>query len=232
MLASPLSERPAALAKQVAGRPCLDFANLVKAWTDQTQALQDRLTEYADLLGWSWNAGLLGEAATARLWRESQQRPREAAAVLQRARRLRDSIHAIAWAFEKGRPQSRTALDAVADEARVARSHQVLEASKGRLEWRLPDGPPALDAPLWPVALSAESYFTSADLTRLHSCPGEECGWHFEDATRNRSRQWCDMGDCGNLAKVRRFRSRQRKGRTRGSSEPDARNRGGRRAPA
>jgi predicted RNA-binding Zn ribbon-like protein len=211
MLPSPLSERPAALAKQVAGRLCLDFANLVKVWTGEGQALQDRLTEYADLLAWASHAELLDDAATARLWRESRQRPREAAAVLQRARRLRDAIHAIAWAFENGRPQSRAALDAVADEARLARSHQVLEPARDGLEWRLPDGPPVLDSPLWPVALSAGSYFTSADLTRLHSCP--ECGWHFEDGTRNRSRQWCDMGDCGNLAKVRRFRSRQRAGR-------------------
>jgi predicted RNA-binding Zn ribbon-like protein len=211
MLPAKLSERPAALAKQVAGRMCLDFANLVKVWTETGQALGDRLTEYADLLAWASNAKLLDDAATARLWRESRQRPREAAAVLQRSHRLRDAIHAIAWAFEKGRPQRRAALDAVADEARVAQRHRSLEASKDRLLWRLPGGRPALDSPLWPVALSAESYFTSADLTRLHSCP--ECGWHFEDGTRNRSRQWCDMGDCGNLAKVRRFRSRQRAGR-------------------
>ncbi|MBA3694513.1 MAG: CGNR zinc finger domain-containing protein, partial [Acidobacteria bacterium] len=29
------------------------------------------------------------------------------------------------------------------------------------------------------------------------------------DTSRNRTRQWCDMKDCGNLAKVRRFRAKQ-----------------------
>ncbi len=210
MLPNSLSERPAAQAKQVAGRLCLDFANLVDGWAGVAEIRGDRLTGYADLLAWSWKAGLLDEGGTARLWREAQQRTREAAAIHARARRLRDAIHAVAWSFERRQAQRAVDLSVLAEEVEVARSHQRLEVSEGRLAWRLANDRQALDSPLWPVALSAESYFTAADLSRLHSCPGEECGWHFEDATRNRSRQWCDMGDCGNVAKVRRFRTRQR----------------------
>lgn len=217
MLPTALNARPAAQAKLVAGRPCLDFANLVGGWEGVAHAREDRLTEYADLLAWSRNAGLLDDPAAARLWRESQERPRDAALVLERARRLRDAIHAIAWHFERGLPQRPSDVAALGDEARVARGRQRLEPSKARLEWCFADERKALDAPLLPVALSAESYFTGADLSRLHSCPGEGCGWHFEDATRNRSRHWCDMGDCGNVAKVRRFRSRQRARGRRGS---------------
>jgi predicted RNA-binding Zn ribbon-like protein len=44
----------------------------------------------------------------------------------------------------------------------------------------------------------------------VRQCGGESCGWLFLDTSRNRSRQWCDMRDCGNLAKVRRFRERQK----------------------
>jgi predicted RNA-binding Zn ribbon-like protein len=44
---------------------------------------------------------------------------------------------------------------------------------------------------------------------RVRQCGGENCGWLFLDTSRNRSRQWCDMRDCGNLAKVRRFRQRR-----------------------
>jgi len=32
----------------------------------------------------------------------------------------------------------------------------------------------------------------------------------FLDTSRNGRRHWCDMKDCGNLAKVRRFRQRLR----------------------
>jgi predicted RNA-binding Zn ribbon-like protein len=215
MLPDAVSRRPAAQAKLVAGRLCLDFANLVGGWTDVAAARDDRLTEYADLLAWSRRAGVLGDGEVVRLWREAQQCPREAAAVLARGRRLRDAVHAIAWSFERGTSQRPADLQVLADEARAARSRQRLQASKDGLEWVATEAP-TLEAPLGPVALSAEGYFTSADLTRLHSCPGEDCGWHFEDSSRNRSRQWCDMGDCGNVAKVRRFRSRQRARRRRG----------------
>jgi predicted RNA-binding Zn ribbon-like protein len=215
MLPETLKVRRAAQAEQVAGRLCLDFANLVGGWNDIETAREDRLTEYADLVAFAWKAGLVDDAAAAHLWRCAQARARETAAVLSRARRLRGAIHAIAWNFERERPQRESDLLALGEEVRIARDRQRLQPADGRLEWRLSEEAAALDAPLWPVALSAESYFTSADLSRLHSCPGEDCGWHFEDQTRNRSRRWCDMGDCGNVAKVRRFRSKVRPRRAR-----------------
>jgi predicted RNA-binding Zn ribbon-like protein len=63
---------------------------------------------------------------------------------------------------------------------------------------------------LWPVARSAAELLTSGDLARVGQCPGEECGWLFLDTSRAGRRQWCDMADCGNLAKVRRFRDQRR----------------------
>ena len=195
-------------------------------WNGVGTPREDRLLDYSDLVAWAWKAGLLEDAPASRLAREGEARPREAASVLGRARRLRDAIHAIAWRVEHGRPQRPDDLGAVAVEVRVARERQRLASGECRLEWRLTGERGALDSPLWQVALSTERYFTSADLSRLRSCPGEDCGWHFEDATRNRSRRWCDMGDCGNVAKVRRFRSRQRSGatgRTRSGRRPRSR---------
>ena len=61
-----------------------------------------------------------------------------------------------------------------------------------------------LDRILWPVAWSAASLLTGPDLMRLKCCDG--CGRLFFDASRNRSRRWCDMQGCGNRAKVARHR--------------------------
>jgi predicted RNA-binding Zn ribbon-like protein len=36
------------------------------------------------------------------------------------------------------------------------------------------------------------------------------CGWLFVDETRNHSRRFCSMKDCGNRAKQRRYWKRQR----------------------
>ena len=81
MLPEALTGRTAGQAKQVAGRLCLDFANSVGGWHDALRPREDRLTDYVDLVAWSRTAGLVDDAGATRLWRESQKRPREAAAV-------------------------------------------------------------------------------------------------------------------------------------------------------
>lgn len=213
-------ERPAAAAKRIAGRLCLDFANGVGGWIDQGGSgskrfavRDDRLRDYEDLVAWALQSGVLSAGQASRLVKESAAHPQAAAAVLKRGHRLRAAIHAVAWSIEKHETPDSADLTVLAREATLAREHHSLLPGQPNLAWRLPEGTLPLDAPLGFVALSAEDYFTRGDLTRLHSCPGEGCGWLFEDTTRNRSRRWCDMGDCGNSAKVRKFRARQSKTR-------------------
>jgi predicted RNA-binding Zn ribbon-like protein len=45
---------------------------------------------------------------------------------------------------------------------------------------------------------------------RLKACTDEGCQWAFLDTTRNRSRTWCSMEECGNREKTRRYRARGR----------------------
>jgi predicted RNA-binding Zn ribbon-like protein len=45
---------------------------------------------------------------------------------------------------------------------------------------------------------------------RVKACRGDDCRWVFVDGSRNSSRRWCAMADCGNRAKVAAFRSRHR----------------------
>jgi predicted RNA-binding Zn ribbon-like protein len=42
---------------------------------------------------------------------------------------------------------------------------------------------------------------------RLKRCADETCRRAFVDETRSRTRRWCDLGTCGNRARVRRHRS-------------------------
>ncbi len=44
---------------------------------------------------------------------------------------------------------------------------------------------------------------------RLKICSSDECAWAFFDATKNRSRTYCEWG-CGNKIKSRNYRARQR----------------------
>lgn len=44
---------------------------------------------------------------------------------------------------------------------------------------------------------------------RLKVCPTDDCQWAFYDTSRNRSRTWCSMEECGNREKTRRYRRRK-----------------------
>ncbi|MGI8921356.1 MAG: CGNR zinc finger domain-containing protein [Solirubrobacteraceae bacterium] len=62
-------------------------------------------------------------------------------------------------------------------------------------------------AQLFAIIERAEAQGTWA---RLKVCADNSCRWAFYDHSKNRSRTWCNMADCGNRAKARRYRSRQR----------------------
>jgi hypothetical protein len=70
----------------------------------------------------------------------------------------------------------------------------------------------------WP-ALIGELLVTLADARilgdRLKRCANSDCGWFFVDASRNQSREWCEMRTCGNRANLRRYRERLRRARGR-----------------
>lgn len=44
---------------------------------------------------------------------------------------------------------------------------------------------------------------------RLKACTDDGCQWAFFDTSRNRSRTWCSMEECGNKEKTRRYRERR-----------------------
>lgn len=81
-----------------------------------------------------------------------------------------------------------------------------------------------LEGPLWPVALSATGLLTSGNLERVKECPVGEggCVWLFYDASKNKSRRWCSMADCGSRAKMRRMYARRRSASSRQGEEDRA----------
>jgi predicted RNA-binding Zn ribbon-like protein len=202
----------AAMARLVGGDPSLDFVNSVGGRVEHlgdpgSDVLADKLTRYADLVAWSRHAGLVDDAQARSLARHAARHPREAAAVFGRAIALREALHRTLTSLLAGRRPSAADIDRLSAEIAVARSSERLRAGRGGLlwEWALPGK--RLDSPLWPVCRAAAALLTS-DLSRLRRCAGDRCGWLFLDRSRNHSRQWCTMEDCGNLSKVRRFRER------------------------
>ena len=189
--------------KFVGGLACLDFVNTVGGWVSGG-VREDKLETYADLVRWAALARLIGRGEARALLRRAQRHPVEARRVLARASKLRLAIYRL---FQHR--QTATDLRGLQNELAVARRHRSLALAHRSVAWTWDHPENALDSILWRVSQCAADLLTAPDLQRVRRCGGENCGWLFLDTTRNHSRHWCDMKDCGNLAKVRRFRKRQ-----------------------
>ncbi|MBC7930364.1 MAG: CGNR zinc finger domain-containing protein [Rubrivivax sp.] len=202
--------------KLVGGSPSLDFVNTVGGWAGDPEnklvrdaVLREKLSGYPDLVAWGRQAGLLADKEAKRLLRLADEEAGAAGVVFKRGLKLRETIYRLFKSVVDNRRPDPADLEQLNEELLIARGHEKLAYAGGALEWSWNDRAEALDCVLWPLALSAAELLTSGELSRVRQCGGEQCGWLFLDTSRNRSRQWCDMKDCGNLAKVRRFRQRQ-----------------------
>lgn len=197
---------------QFVGRSlCLDFCNTVSG--KRGGIARENLHSYLDFLSWARQAGLVNMRETQSLAEKAASRPEEAAAVLRRANELREAIFRIFLSVSEGKTPSKTDLVTLNSE---------LAQSQGRLRvtcleppdgfgWDWVDKEAMLANPLGPLARSAADLLTSfGELSKVRQCCGENCGWLFIDSSKNHSRRWCDMRDCGNRAKVRRHRQKQR----------------------
>ena len=78
------------------------------------------------------------------------------------------------------------------------------------MEWAWPDDDPM--APVHRLAHAAVGLLTDRDaMGLLQTCAG--CCWMYLDRSRNHSRRWCSMADCGTEAKKRRYVSKRRAAR-------------------
>lgn len=59
------------------------------------------------------------------------------------------------------------------------------------------------------VALVLIDLIRSGDLDRLGRCAAEDCRAYLADFSRNRSKRFCDTGNCANRTHVAAFRARQ-----------------------
>jgi predicted RNA-binding Zn ribbon-like protein len=90
--------------------------------------------------------------------------------------------------------------------ARAGASEYLAPEGTGR--WRLVDrAGEALERLRHAIARDAADLLTG-DLARLKRCPAHDCLWLFHDSSKNLSRRWCAMDDCGSRAKMRRHRAR------------------------
>lgn len=194
--------------EMVGGRTCLDFANT--ASQRRNGPFKEKLETYEDLLAWAVEANQLTESEAADLRRQAAEDPEGAASVLARGRELREAIYRVFTKRAAGEGLPADDLKLISTEYGRAAVNRLLTPSNVgvcNFEWQTHN---ALDRPLWPVAVSATNLVASEDALRVKECATDNCNWLFLDASKNRSRRWCEMKECGNRAKARRHYHRKK----------------------
>ncbi len=143
---------------------------------------REHLAEPADLVAWGREAGLRGDAD---------------ASTLARARELRRTVYEVFRPLAERREPDPDALGALAAFHAEAVAAARLVPGEGFV-W---DG----DL-LAPIAVAAVDLLRGGPLDRLKVCAA--CPWLFLDTSRNHSRRWCSMSECGARLKMRRYRAR------------------------
>jgi predicted RNA-binding Zn ribbon-like protein len=217
----------------VGGHPALDLVNTLERWGSPAGTPPyDLLSDAASLLRWTVRAGLVSDSEARRVVRAWRDDPAAAHAGLVAVRDIREALHLVLLATipttaggPTGEPGDPSMADPIGTGAALVRLHERWSGAAARAALVLDSSDPPevrlvygkVPATLVPdrVAEAALDVLRTADLTRVRRCPVPEggCGWLFLDHSRNGSRRWCRMADCGTAAKTRRLTERRRAAR-------------------
>jgi len=189
------------------GALALDFANTVGG--THLSPTHDHIRSYGDIARFAVLAGGLEPGVAKRLRQRAERDPKRAAAVYELGIALRESIWAVFSALASGEAPRDADLALIGDAAAAGAARSRLVYDREGVGWSLPADSDELERPLWGIARSATDLLTSRDHDRIKECASTTCEWVFLDRSRNRSRRWCDMSDCGNRAKARRFQAKK-----------------------
>lgn len=204
----------------VGGHPALDLVNTVAPRTADGSGTREYLRDAGDLRAWSRRAGIVSAAEEAAADAAWQAAPGSAGQALRAALEIREAAYVVLTARQSPSKamdprrglDSESALEQLTLRwaAAGARSALVPGSTDGGVVSLIVGTSPALMIPDR-LATAAVELLRTVDLRQLKTCPIAEggCGWLFLDRSRNGSRRWCAMADCGTQAKIRRLSERR-----------------------
>lgn len=183
----------------------MDFANTVDGEADGRPGF-DYLKDYEHLVAWSRRVGVVPEGQARLLLDLAKGRTEKACDVHGRAIGLREVVQEVFRAVAEGEDPPRAGMEALRSYEVEALGRGKLVPAGGRFDWGWADKGD-LAGMLWPVAHAATGLLTSDRLGRVKRCAA--CWWLFVDGSKNKSRRWCTMEDCGTAEKMRRYVARR-----------------------
>jgi predicted RNA-binding Zn ribbon-like protein len=173
----------------VGGRRCLNFVATMK----RRDGTREELLTRPDLLSdWAVQGGLLDTAIDVTV--------DELGAAID----LREAVYRTVIARLDGRRPRSADVDRINEwAAKPQLTPQLLRTGRTR---RAGTAAQLLSS----VAADVLDLLAGPDIENVKRCAHEGCTRLYVDSSRAKNRHWCGMGTCGNKAKVRAFRERQR----------------------
>jgi predicted RNA-binding Zn ribbon-like protein len=173
----------------VSGRRSLDFAGTMK---HRNSSREELLTESKLLSDWAVQAGLVDTAIAVT--------DDELASAIE----LREAIYRTVCARLEERRAHAADVDLLNDQAtRPQLTPRLLRTGATRREGTAAQLLASLAADLLDL-------MAGPDIENVKRCSDPDCTRLYLDSSRAKNRHWCGMGTCGNKAKVKAFRERQR----------------------
>jgi predicted RNA-binding Zn ribbon-like protein len=184
------------------GHLALDFVNTVG---NRLAEPTEHLSTYGDVLAWAEARGVVSKSGAAALRKQAAADSEGARRMHRSAIEFREAVYRVLLAASSGRRPAPNDLLILNRHVSATFQSAAVTLSGDRFVLDT-SNPTALGPVLEPVVRSAVDLMTTEALTRVGCCADQTCGWLFLDATRSHTRRWCDMKQCGNRNKVRRFR--------------------------
>jgi predicted RNA-binding Zn ribbon-like protein len=195
----------------VGGELAWDFTNTSSGRGSASP--QEHLRDFDTLMRWVEHARVMPPSDCAYARSELISHPRRSRRIFDQAIAMRELIWTIGTALAEQRPVPGKLLDLLSAAHAENLKHAEMKMRSGSYIWVWDPRKDIQAAILGPITLSALTLLMEKELLRTRRCAGQECGWLFFDTTKNNRRRWCEMRVCGNRAKVRASRERQRQAR-------------------
>jgi predicted RNA-binding Zn ribbon-like protein len=172
-------------------------------------ALVDRFETPADAFDWLSEHHVVHEELLDPERRRAAGDPETGERALGRIRRVRDALREVSHAIVERRRAAPHALSEVNRALRARETIQLEPSEDGIHVGHRHVGDPIDDA-LARLAEPIVREISAGRPDRLRVCDSETCRWVFYDSSPTGRRRWCSMATCGNQAKARRHRARQK----------------------
>ena len=194
---------PLADLRIVGGNLALDFVN-TRSGPRRGPVDAEWLASYEDFAAWSRRVAGPGLAGPD----PAGPRPAgvDAVAAFARVAACRDDLDEIFRPLADGLAPPDAALRRLQLAYVEALAHGRLAGGLAGYSWTWEPGSDLL-APLWSVVAAAVELLTARPAGPVKAC--QACRFLFIDQSKNGSRRWCSMDDCGKAAKITRYLQRR-----------------------